>query len=79
MFRFLSLLLAFSIISVSSVCGESGTDAKKEDYYAIMFLIDAVHPKLFVDMIEAGELPNMKKHIYDKGLFGKNHSDLRGY
>ncbi len=72
MFRFLSLLLAFSIIPISSIYGESGGDVEKEDYYAIMFLIDAVHPKLFVDMIEAGELPNMKKHIYDKGLLGKN-------
>jgi len=70
--RSLSLLVVFSMIPLNSFCDESGADAKGEDYYAIMFLIDAVHPKLFVDMIEAGELPNMKKHIYDKGLLGKN-------
>lgn len=45
---------------------------KKDGYYVIMFIIDGLSPKLFEEMIHDGELPNIKEHIYDKGLIGKN-------
>jgi len=56
------MLLGFLSRTIDQVHAD---EAKQENYYAIMFLVDALHPHLFEQMIKEGDLPNIKEYIYD--------------
>lgn len=63
----LSLFLILLICSVVISPGVAGSDAGDDDYYAIVYIVDGLHPDMFVQMIDNGELPNIRKYIYDRG------------
>jgi len=67
---FFILSIGFLLSCEISPAGEK--HSSENDYYAIMFLIDALPPQLFNEMINNGELPNIKKYVYDRGLMTKN-------
>lgn len=63
--RVIIMLLAGIFVLQGSLYAEQG---RQGDHYAVVCVIDALHPDLFRQMVENGDLPNIKKYIYDRGL-----------
>lgn len=66
----------FICLGIFFSCRFVSSEEQKNDYYALLFVVDALHPALFEQMIEQGELPNIKRYLYDRGLIGKNFSTV---
>jgi hypothetical protein len=41
--------------------------------YALIFVIDGIPTNLFRQMMEDGELPNFREHIYERGIYSRHH------
>jgi len=47
--------------------------AAQEGPFALIFVIDGIPNDLFMQMLEQGELPNFRTHIYERGIHSKHH------
>ncbi len=67
------LLFVFQLcLSISLLLPAGYSEQENDDYYAILYIVDALHPELFRQMIDNGELPNIKKYLFDRGAMGED-------
>lgn len=66
--------LHFMMTSGAAVLiGQSAFAAeRKRDNYVILLIVDAGRADVFYDKIKTGKLPNIKEHIYDRGIHIQN-------
>lgn len=77
---YFSTILALAIFSAG--CGTPSADGPADTFGldlsmppgastrgAVIFVVDGVSGELFGQMLQAGELPNIKKHFVDRGLY----------
>ena len=62
---FICISVLFSGLSFS-------IDSAEDDYYAVIYIVDGLHPDLLTKMVALGELPNIKKCFYDNGMVADN-------
>ncbi|MDX9701823.1 MAG: alkaline phosphatase family protein [Candidatus Auribacterota bacterium] len=67
----LLILTVFSILTSIAFTVHSA-ESSDDDYYAIVYIVDALRPDLFRQMIDDGRLPNLKKYLFDNGLMGED-------
>lgn len=65
-----AMVLSASSLSSSAMATISlppGIDKAEQDKYGIMILVDGLRSDLFLEMLMAGRLPNIKEHLVDRG------------
>lgn len=64
------VLMIICFLSIYSLpLRNAGAQTTADDYYCFLFIVDALEPALLKEMMNEGRLPNIKKYIYDNGLW----------
>lgn len=70
--RFFAAILVLVFLCLASVPAWSQASGERQNH-ALIFVIDGIPNGPFEEMLAAGELPNFRAHIYERGVHSANH------
>ena len=68
--EFLRLMVTSGVAALTGRL--SGAATRKRENYVLLLIVDAGRNDVFNDMIRSGTAPNIKRHIYDRGVHVEN-------